>query len=76
MRNLTIGFLLALCLLLNSGYTGAGEVGRYACSGDGELVTVIDTKTGHIWQISKSSTVDWGTPQDRDYRETFVHRGE
>ncbi len=65
--SMAIGFLLALCLVLALGATTADEPeGPYRCSAASEgAVFVIDTQTGHTWQLSRSDHLDLGTPIER-----------
>jgi len=66
-NSMAIGFLLALCLVLVSGAVKNDEsVGPYRCSAVSEgAVFVIDTQTGHTWQLSRSDHLDLGTPIER-----------
>lgn len=67
--SLTIGFLLALCLLLvisaAKSYDDSSK--RYQCcaAGDEQLaVFVIDTETGHTWRLSRTDMYDFGSPSE------------
>ncbi|MHC4534733.1 MAG: hypothetical protein ACYS6K_12340 [Planctomycetota bacterium] len=67
LSSLVIGFLLALCLLLVVGASGANDGGtrRYQCSAAGNsdlAVFVIDTESGHTWRLSRTDIYDFGTP--------------
>ncbi len=65
--SLVIGFLLALCLVLAVGAaTGSDSAGQYRISSGSDVSAfVIDTQTGHAWQISQGDNIDLGTPFDR-----------
>lgn len=65
--SMAIGFLLALCLVLALGVATSGEPeGPYRCSAASDTsVFVIDTQTGHTWQLSRSDHLDLGTPAER-----------
>ncbi len=67
LSSLAIGFLLALCLALALGAVKKDESeGPYRCSAVSEgAVFVIDTQTGHTWQLSRSDHLDLGTPAER-----------
>jgi len=67
LSSLAIGFLLALCLVLALGAVQKEEsAGPYRCSAVSEgAVFVIDTQTGHTWQLSRSDHLDLGTPVER-----------
>jgi len=67
LSSLAIGFLLALCLALALGAVKQDEsAGPYRCSAVSEgAVFVIDTQTGHTWQLSRSDHLDLGTPIER-----------
>lgn len=67
-KNLAIGFLLGICLLLVIASANNGKYGRYqSCSaGDNDqAVFVIDTQTGQTWRLGRTDTFDFGTPQQR-----------
>jgi len=68
--SLAIGFLLALCLIVAIGATGAYHDGfeRYQCCAAGNdnlAVFVIDTETGQTWRLSRTDMYNFGTPQAR-----------
>jgi len=65
--SVVIGFLLALCLVLAVGAaTGSDSAGQYRISSGSDVSAfVIDTQTGHVWQISQGDNIDLGTPLDR-----------
>ena len=70
LNSLAIGFLLALCLILAIGATGAYHDGpeRYQCCAAGNdnlAVFVIDTETGQTWRFSRTDMYNFGTPQAR-----------
>ena len=65
-KNLVIGFLLGLALMLVIGSNGSG--GKYQCSAAGDdpsAVFVIDTQTGQTWKLGRKETLNYGTPQAR-----------
>ena len=62
---MAIGFLLALCLVLAVGAATGGDAGPYRVSAGGDAAFVLDTQTGHVWQVSRSDHVDLGTPSAR-----------
>lgn len=69
-RSITIGFLLALCLILAIGAANnkLSCPGRYQCcaAGDDSLaVFILDTQTGQTWRIDRTDSYDFGTPQQR-----------
>jgi hypothetical protein len=63
--SMAIGFLLALCLVLAVGAATGGDAGPYRIASGGDVAFVLDTQTGHVWQVSRSDHVDLGTPFDR-----------
>jgi hypothetical protein len=71
-KSLVIGLLLGLCITLVSGASKDGGNGRYDCSADQDQVFIIDTQTGQTWRLDKSSTTDFGTPQNRKSEKTYV----
>jgi len=68
-KNLAIGFLLGICLLLAVGSADkSNTTGRYQCcaAGDDSLaVFVIDTQTGQTWRMARTDSYNFGTPQMR-----------
>ena len=69
-----IGFLMALCLVMALG-AAAGEdsEGPYRLSAGSDMsVFVIDTQTGHVWQLSRGDNTDFGTPLDRKSRRRSI----
>ncbi|MDT8304012.1 MAG: hypothetical protein RQ760_21195 [Sedimentisphaerales bacterium] len=67
LSSLTIGFLLALCLLLAVGASKSYDNNsqRYQCCAAGNetlAVFVIDTETGNTWRLSRNDMYDFGTP--------------
>ena len=67
-KNLALGFLLGICLMLAIASADNGGHGRYqSCNaGDNDqAVFVIDTQTGQTWRMSRTDTFDFGTPQQR-----------
>jgi len=77
LSSLTIGFLLALCLLLAVGATKSYDNNsqRYQCCAAGNeplAVFVIDTETGNTWRLSRNDMYDFGTPsQPRSIRRSI-----
>lgn len=63
--SMAIGFLLALCLVLAVGAATGGDAGPYRISAGGDAAFVVDTQTGHVWQLSRSDNLDLGTPLNR-----------
>lgn len=65
--SVAIGFLLAVCLVLAVGAARSGDsAGPYRISSGSDLTAfVIDTQTGHVWQLSQTDNLDLGTPFDR-----------
>ena len=64
--SMVIGFLLALCLVLAVGAaTNSNDVGPYQISSGGDVAFVLDTQTGHVWQMSRNDHIDLGTPFER-----------
>ena len=67
MKSLIIGLLLGLCVVLAAGAVvdRKVEVGRYRiATGQNYYCMVIDSKTGHLWQVQSSSGYDWGSPDE------------
>jgi hypothetical protein len=63
LSSLSIGFLLALILLMVVGANNNSE--RYQCCAAGDeglAVFVIDTESGHTWRLSRTDMYDFGTP--------------
>jgi hypothetical protein len=71
-KSVAVGFLLCFCLILVSANSGNSR-GRYDCctSGTGRLF-IIDTHTGHTWELTVSSTVDYGTPENRQSQTSYI----
>ena len=63
--SMAIGFLLALCLVLAVGAATSDDAGPYRISAGGDAAFVLDTQTGHVWQLSRSDNIDLGTPMNR-----------
>ncbi len=63
--SVAIGFLLALCLVLAVGAATGGDAGPYQIASGGDAAFVVDTQTGHVWQLSRSDNIDLGTPMNR-----------
>ena len=67
-KNLALGFLFGICLMLVIALANNGEGERYqSCNaGDNDqAVFVIDTQTGQTWRMGRTDTFDFGTPQQR-----------
>ena len=66
LKNIAIGFLLGVCLMLGMGANGGNS--RYqscAAGDDSSAVFVTDTQTGHTWRLGRKDTLDFGTPHER-----------
>lgn len=66
-KYLALGLIIGICLIMVIGAASDGR-GRYqACNaGDNDqAVYVIDTQTGQTWRMSRTDTLDFGTPQQR-----------
>lgn len=66
-RNVVIGLLLGICLMLAIAAAGSnyGGIGTYQCcaAGDDSLaVFVTDTRTGQTWRLGRTDAYDLGTP--------------
>jgi len=66
-KNLVIGFLLGVCLMLVIAAAGSnhGDVGTYQCCAAGNdslAVFVTDTRTGQTWRLGRTEAYDLGTP--------------
>jgi hypothetical protein len=64
LKTLAIGFLLGVSVILLTG-AGANDRGPYQCreAGTNDMaIFVIDTRDGHIWRMSRSDFLDFGTP--------------
>jgi hypothetical protein len=67
-KNLVLGLLLGICLMLVTAAADNGEDERYQCCAAGDndqAVFVIDIQTGQTWRMSRTDTFDYGTPQQR-----------
>ena len=67
-KNLALGLLLGICLMLAIASADNGGDERYQCCAAGnsdQAVFVIDTQTGQTWRMSRTDTFDLGTPQQR-----------
>lgn len=77
-RNLAIGFLLALCVILAMGQANSQTdgIGRYqscAAGQDALAVFVLDTQTGQTWRIGRTDSYDFGTPyQRKSERHSYI----
>ncbi len=63
-KTLAIGFLLGVGVMLLTG-AAANDPGPYQCreAGTNDMaIFVIDTRDGHIWRMSRSDFLDFGTP--------------
>ncbi len=66
-KNLAIGFLLGICLMLAiaAASSNSADIGTYQCcaAGDDSLaVFVTDTRTGQTWRLARTEAYDFGTP--------------
>jgi hypothetical protein len=66
-KNIVIGLLLGICLMLAIAAAGSnyGDIGTYQCcaAGDDSLaVFVTDTRTGQTWRLGRIDAYDLGTP--------------
>ncbi len=66
-KNLVIGLLLGICLMLAIAAAGSsrGDIGTFQCcaAGDDSLaVFVIDTRTGQTWRLGRIDAYDLGSP--------------
>ncbi len=67
-KNLVLGLLFGICLMLAVAAADNEENERYQCCAAGnndQAVFVIDTQTGQTWRMSRTDTLDYGTPQQR-----------
>ncbi len=67
-KDILIGFLAGVCLMLLFGATLYDQGGPFECcaAGDDSLsVFVMDRQTGHVWRLSRTDTYDYGTPVNR-----------
>lgn len=71
-KSLVIGLMLCLCIILALGSSKDNNNGRYQCCADEGYVFILDTQTGHTWKIDDSTTVDLGTPQNRQSQQSYV----
>ncbi len=63
-KTLAVGFLLGVGVMLLTG-AAANDPGPYQSreAGTNDMaVFVIDTRDGHIWRMSRSDFLDFGTP--------------
>ena len=70
LKNLVIGFLLGLCVMLAVAATSSNDdrPGPYQCSAAGNdsfTVFVVNTQTGHTWRLGRNDHYDFGTPEAR-----------
>ena len=75
--SVVIGFLLAFCLVFALGAaTGGEDAGQYQISSGSDMSAfVIDTQSGHVWQVSRSDNIDLGTPYERkSLRKSIIPR--
>ncbi len=63
-KTLAIGFLLGAGVMLLTG-AAANDPGPYHCreAGTNDMaIFVIDTRDGHVWRMSRTDFLDFGTP--------------
>ncbi len=79
-RSLVIGLLIGMVVLMASGHqTGQRFLGRYipiSAGNSADAIFIIDAYSGHTWRMDESSTIDYGTPEQRELPETDVPRTE
>ena len=64
LKTLAVGFLLGAGVMLLAG-AAANDPGPFHCreAGTNDMaVFVIDSRDGHVWRMSKSEFLDFGTP--------------
>lgn len=71
-KRLVIGLLLGLCMAPASGFSKDNDNGLYQCSAGEDGVFVINTRTGQLWEFEISSTIDFGTPQNRKSQCSYI----
>ena len=81
-KNLVIGFLLGVCLMLAVAAVSStdDDIGAYQCcaAGDDPLaVCVVDTRTGQAWRLGRTDAYDFGTPDNpRSVRRSVTPRAD
>jgi hypothetical protein len=79
-KNLVIGFLLGLCLMLAVAAASSNNdnLGTYQCcpaGDDSTAVFIVNTQTGQTWRLSRNDHYDFGRPQERkSIRSNIVPR--
>ena len=79
-KNLVIGFLLGLCLMLAVAAASGNDdsLGTYQCcpaGDDSTAVFIVNTRTGQTWRLSRNDHYDFGRPQERkSIRSNIVPR--
>lgn len=72
-RSLIIGLLIAMMAMLAAGHkSGDRFVGRYQAiqAGNSEFgIFIVDPYTGQTWRMDETSTINYGTPEDREFLE-------
>jgi hypothetical protein len=71
-KRLVIALLVGLCTTPVLGFSEYHDTGLYQCSAGQDGVFVINTRTGQIWEFETSSTIDFGTPQDRKSQRSYI----
>ena len=73
-RSLIIGLLIAITALLASGHKSGDRFrGRYEAisAGHSEFgIFIVDVYTGQTWRMDNTSTISYGTPEDREFPES------
>lgn len=73
-RSLVIGLLIGMMVLLASGLKGESRfLGRYIpiSAGNSEsAIFIVDAYTGQTWRMDESSTISYGTPEQRELSES------
>jgi hypothetical protein len=71
-KRLVISLLLGLCIMPVPGFSKDNDNGPYQCSAGQDGVFVINTRTGQLWELGISSTIDYGTPQNRRFQRAYI----
>jgi hypothetical protein len=71
-KRLVIALLVGLCTTPVLGFSKYHDTGLYQCSAGQDGVFVINTRTGQIWELGISSTIDFGTPHNRESQHSYI----
>lgn len=71
-KRLVIILLLSLCITPVLGFSKDNDNGLYQCSVGQDGVFIINTRTGQIWELTISSTIDFGTPPNRKSQRSYI----